>query len=241
MENPTTFVSLILDRSGSMVSVHDEAIHAVNNFVKELKEGKKGDGKVVPISKADDRCLFTLTLFNSNQIDIKHKAVPVEGVPLFTADDYQPSGFTPLYDAIAKTIQETARAIGEKKDWGPAVIFVIMTDGEENASREFDREKVRRLIEAKQEIGWNFVYLGANQDAWLEGSKVGFSMSNTSAYVASNIGSQGTVTGQMVNCYRARAGGQSMSVSNLMDPPEKWNVITTPQAPPDDPDKGSAA
>jgi len=79
---------------------------------------------------------------------------------------YQPDALTPLYDAIGKTVAELEK---EKIDKDCRVIFVIITDGQENNSREFDKAKIVKIIKEKEKV-WTFVYLGADQDAWLEAS-----------------------------------------------------------------------
>jgi hypothetical protein len=98
-----------------------------------------------------------------------------------TGETYRPDALTPLYDAIATTIRRTENKAG--KD---AVLFIVMTDGEENASKEHDFKSVQALIEEKSD--WTFVYLGANQDAWAVGTKMGIAAGNTMSYAQNKTG-----------------------------------------------------
>jgi len=155
-----TLVALVLDETGSMMSVKQQTISGYNEYVNDLRS--KGGFK------------FALTRFNSNKIDIGEMQ-PIKKAISLDNEIYVPRATTPLYDAIGHTIKSI-----EKYD-GP-VIFVVLTDGYENASREFTREQIFAIIQEKTKKGWTFVYLGADQDAWDVSQNLGFSQGNTLSY-----------------------------------------------------------
>lgn len=165
-----TVVNFVLDETGSMGSVRDATISGFNEYIETLK----GQGGEV---------LFTLTKFNSSKVETVYNVKPIQDVPKLTHQTYAPAMNTPLYDAIAQTIRQTEDALKEMKG-KPAVLCVIMTDGEENASREFNRERIVKLIEDRTAEGWTFAYLGANQDAWAVGASIGVPKGNSIAYDA---------------------------------------------------------
>lgn len=172
-------VIVVLDESGSMAPVAQKTIDGYNDYTRSLAEGE-GDITV------------TLFKFNSSRITKVYANTPVKTVtPLVVVrapsapegiqlknNVYYPSGGTPLYDAIAQSIHEHEKLI----DSNTAVLCVIITDGEENASREFDRDAIFKMIHEREQRGWTFTYLGADQDAWGIGMTIGLQMGNTLSY-----------------------------------------------------------
>lgn len=152
----TVQVSLVLDRTGSMASIRSDAIGGYNAYIDELK-------------KSGDDVKFTLTMFDSQSVDVIHDAVDVSKVPHLTEETYQPRAATPLYDAIMTAVQRLEAKVGA----GDNVIFAVLTDGLENASVKYTLSDVKEFITAKQNIGWMFAYLGADQDAWVVGESIG--------------------------------------------------------------------
>lgn len=147
----------LLDESGSMGPIKGQVISGFYEYLRTLKERK-------------DKVKFSLTLFNSAKIEHRYVSKNIKKVEELTAKDYSPNYLTPLYDAIVSTIRETEKAVG-KKD---IVLFAIQTDGLENSSTEHpDPKEVGKLIREKQKEGWEFVFLGADQDAFLTGSAIG--------------------------------------------------------------------
>ena len=130
-------VVFILDETGSMELNKVETVQAFNTYIKELRKHKKAK---------DIR--FTLTRFNSGKIDIYYDKVKLSKVKELT--DYLPNNMTPLYDAIGKTIAELHT---------DKCIVAILTDGEENCSREYTLLHIKALIEEKKELGWEFNFL----------------------------------------------------------------------------------
>ena len=143
----TVQVSLVLDRTGSMMDIRRDAIGGYNAYIDEL-------------IKSGDDVKFTLTMFDSQSVDVIHDAVDVGKVPHLTEETYQPRAMTPLYDAIMMAVQRLETQVGA----GDNVIFAVLTDGLENASRKYTLSDVKECITGKQNIGWMFAYLGADQD-----------------------------------------------------------------------------
>jgi hypothetical protein len=166
-------VSVILDESGSMESCRQQTINGYNEYLNGLK--KDGNPYLISLSK-----------FDSNPGDvtcrIQYTNQPIDKAPQLTMETFVPRGGTPLYDAIGKTVTELAPTVN-----GRPVVVIIMTDGGENSSNEFDNAKVKALIKAKEAEGnWTFVYLGANQDAWAVGASFGMAAGNTMSYQTAN-------------------------------------------------------
>ena len=150
-------VSLLLDETGSMEDVKEETISGYNKYIKSL-----------------DGVFFTMTKFDSSAIQVVHDAVPIKKVPRLTEDTYVPGAMTPLLDAIGTTI----KAMGKKKK----VLFVVFTDGYENASKEMTKEDVKSLIKDRKKRGWQFVFLGADMDGITEAGAMGFPTAALAAY-----------------------------------------------------------
>lgn len=140
-----TLVAFLLDRSGSMASCQQETISGFNGYL----DGLKGDMR------------FTLTQFDSQGIDIIHDAVPLKEVKKLTSETYVPRGGTPLYDAIGKTVRAT-----EEKSKGCNVLFVTLTDGEENSSSEWNKDTIQNLIKEMEGKGWTFAHIGVGVDGF---------------------------------------------------------------------------
>ena len=153
-------------------AVKDETISGFNYFLKEQKA-------------AGDNASFTLVQFDSESTDVVHEARPVRDVPDLNGDTYQPRGSTPLLDALGETINSTGRTLAAIPETNrpDKVVFVVITDGEENASHKFTKSQVKEMIDHQTEkYNWQFIYLGANQDAFAEAGAVGIAMANAANY-----------------------------------------------------------
>lgn len=137
----------ILDRSGSMGGTEKEVIGAYNAFIEDQKK----------IAKEKDIKIKTTLILFDNQYEEVYSKIPVDETPELTDEVYRVRGMTAYFDAIGKTI---AAFEGKKK-----VIFFIETDGQENASREFNETTIKTLVEKKKEDGWDFNFVGADLDA----------------------------------------------------------------------------
>jgi hypothetical protein len=148
----TTFVSFLLDETGSMEAIKDDTIGGFNEYVKTL-QGSDGD------------ILFSLVSFNSSRTRKRYVAEPIAGVAPLTAGDYTPNAMTPLIDAAVKIIKATDESVERRGD-EPNVVVVMQTDGQENVSVEYGREDLAVLVKEKEAAGWEFVFLGAGLDAF---------------------------------------------------------------------------
>lgn len=165
-QNSKTVVTFLLDETGSMTTVRDATVSGFNEYIQTLKN--KGNN-----------IIFGLSRFNTG------KYTPATYRPIKEVGelkDYEPNNGTDLYDSIAKAIKQAEDQKGDEK------LFVIMTDGEENSSREFNKEKINNLIKEKQSAGWVFTFMGANQDAWASGGAMGFSTGNSINYKHDSLG-----------------------------------------------------
>jgi uncharacterized protein YegL len=157
----TVHLGLLIDESGSMTGNEPAVIGGLNEFIESLRA-----------DEAEASVRVTLSMFdlhaNDPVVRPRYKAIPLAEVAPLGPGDYRPRGATPLNDAVVKTIRGMSRAV--KK--GHRAMLVILTDGLENASETVSRE-VRKLIHRKEKAGWEFIYLGANQDAWAESQKIG--------------------------------------------------------------------
>lgn len=162
MKKNATELVFILDRSGSMGGLETDTIGGFNGM---LNRQKKQEGEV----------RVTTVLFD-DQYDLIHDRKRLEEVPLLTEKEYYVRGCTALLDAIGKTIQRIAliQKHMPESEKAEKVIFVITTDGMENASREFTRSRIKEMIEhEKEKYGWEFLFLGANMDAVAEAQSFG--------------------------------------------------------------------
>ena len=152
-------IIFILDESGSMESMGKEPIDSINNFVKEQRD-------------ANSDATFTLYKFN-NTVRVSFNDTPLSDITEFK--DYHPSNMTALYDAIGNAI-----VVKKNSETNKNVICVILTDGYENSSKTYTCKDIKKMVkEMETEYGWTFIYLGANQDAMYEGSKVGIKCCET--------------------------------------------------------------
>lgn len=163
-------IIFLLDQSGSMDSMKNEPIQATNRFIKDQQETLPGDGSTFTLWKFSEKIEKVI-----DDQDLRHVK------PIYT---YVPCGMTALYDAIGKAIN--TKMAKPKHD---NVICVILTDGEENSSREYNLAKIRKMIkDAETYHAWQFIYLGANQDAYKEGSNIGVNQLSCATFAATDAG-----------------------------------------------------
>ena len=153
MKKGLTELVFILDRSGSMGGLESDTIGGVNGMLQKQKK-EEGEANV------------TTVLFD-DQIDIIHDRFPIDVVKPLTGADYYVRGCTALLDAVGSTVKKVENIQEHLPEEMKAekIIFVITTDGQENASREYSANMVKKMIEENQEKGWQFLFLGANIDA----------------------------------------------------------------------------
>lgn len=174
MNDNLTDVTVLLDRTGSMAAIKDDVIGGFNQFIADQQKVKKGE------------CVFTLVQFDSNEpYEVVCLAVPVKDMKLLTKDTYIPRACTPLLDSLGRTIVKTGERLAAMDDAARPgkVLFVIVTDGQENASYEYNRKQVFDMITIQRDqFKWDFLFLAANQDAIAEGGRIGTMASQSMKY-----------------------------------------------------------
>lgn len=178
MKESKAQIALILDRSGSMGSIVNEAVSGYNHFLQEQK--------AVPF-EAD----LLVVMFNN--ISVHSYDGRLANAPAMTTAIYSPFGMTALLDAVATTIVHVgARLANMAAPERPGkVIVAIMTDGLENSSRMFTRERVAEMIKHQQEVyGWEFIFLGANMDVQAEVESLGIPQAQAASFAATGVGVQ---------------------------------------------------
>jgi uncharacterized protein YegL len=173
-KKPATIVSVVLDMSGSMMSVWEPTLSGINEYINQLKN----DG---------NRYRLSLTVFDT-EFEKLYVATPIADVKEITKEQYKPRGMTALYDAVCKTIADIEVEAGDKTP----VLFVIMTDGQENSSKEYTQVQMKAVIERLEKQGnWTFVFMGANQDSYATAAVYGVqNAANVVNYHASAAGTK---------------------------------------------------
>jgi uncharacterized protein YegL len=194
MKKDLTELVFILDRSGSMSGLESDTIGGYNAM---LEKQKKEPGEA----------LITTVLFD-DKYELLHDRINIRGLAPITDKEYYVRGTTALLDAIGNTINKLANVQKRTSEDERAehVMFVITTDGMENASREFSYEKIRHMIEhQKSKYGWEFIFLGANIDAIETAERFGISKDRATNYHADSEGTllNYEVISETVSCLRA--------------------------------------
>lgn len=196
-----TELILLLDRSGSMASCLSDTEGGMNSFIRDQR-GLVGDVNV------------TFILFDTaNPCEIVHDRTPIANV-----GDLRllPRGGTPLYEAICKTIDHVKERLKGATPKPDMVVFNIITDGEENQSRGFNKTDAKTRIEEQEKAGWHVIFLGANIDAMKEGASLGTQSGSTMNYAQNSVGTQSMWTATSSNLRNARKSmvtGQSRSAA----------------------------
>ena len=165
-------IIFILDRSGSMYNLVDDVVGGFNSFIDEQK-------------KDPENSFFTLVTF-SDTYDISLDTVPISEVSTMKQSDYRPGGNTALNDAIGHILQKKIASYSTMDDSPKRVVVAIMTDGHENASKEFNASKIKEMVNDLTAKEWTFMFLAANIDAFATGSSYGFQTTNTVSFAASS-------------------------------------------------------
>ncbi len=180
MNQDYTHITVILDRTGSMESIRDDVIGGFNAF---LHEQKQQAGKAT----------LTLVQFDTQDpYEVVHHWREIKTVPELNKKTYVPRASTPLYDAIGRGINDLEASIGKlPESVRPSqVMMVIITDGQENSSKEFTKDKVTQMIAEKQKKhDWQFVFLSADLEAMNEARNLGFSENASLFFEKSDAGS----------------------------------------------------
>ena len=209
-----TEIIFIVDRSGSMESIRKDMIGGFNTFLKEQK-------------KVPTECKVSFFQFDAQHGDILEKIYEkkdLKDAPELTMETFVPRGGTPLLDAVASVIRLTGeRFKNTPEDERPEkVLVVVITDGEENSSHEWNGQQVKQMIEHQEEkYKWEFVYLGANQNAWAVGGNLGFKASSTLAYVATKGGTDSMWKSLSAKTMMYRSSDKSAGTSIDFDDQDK--------------------
>jgi len=176
MKKGLTELVFILDRSGSMSGLEDDTIGGFNGMIAKQKT-EPGEA------------IITTVLFD-DQYELLHDRVGLKGVEPITGDDYFVRGTTALLDAIGRSVDKIRNAQKKTSEDEKAekVMFVITTDGQENASREYGYDKIKGMIEKQKELGWEFLFIGANIDAVETAMKFGITADCAANYHADSYG-----------------------------------------------------
>ena len=166
-----TELVFILDRSGSMSGLEKDTIGGFNSMIEKQK-------------REDGQALVSTVLFD-NESAVIHDRLPLDRVPPLTEREYFTRGCTALLDAVGGAIHHIGNVhkYARKEDVPEKTLFIITTDGYENASRRYDYEKVQKMIQhEKEKYGWEFLFLGANIDAAAEAKRFGISEDRAVTY-----------------------------------------------------------
>lgn len=177
MKKGLTELVFILDKSGSMSGLESDTIGGFNSMLAKQKA-------------VDGECYITTVLFD-NGYELIHDRIDIKAISPITEKEYQVGGSTALLDAIGRTINKIINVQKHTVDDYRAekVMFVIITDGEENSSREYTADKIRALIERqKEKKAWEFIFLGANIDAVATAARYGISADRAVDYLADSKG-----------------------------------------------------
>ncbi len=188
-----TEIVVVLDRSGSMQAVREDMVGGLNRFIKDQK-------------KLPDKARFTLVQFDTEYETICN-GMALNKVGML---DLVPRGCTALLDAIGRTINLTEDRLRQltKKDKPSKVLFLIITDGHENSSHEFTKKQILEMIrQQKDKNKWEFVFLGANQDAIDEGAQIGIGVHQALTYAPTAKGISSAFASLSSNTSNYRATG----------------------------------
>ena len=175
---PRTFLNIVLDESSSMDSAAPTTRAAYNDFIAQQQAASL---------EAKDEVFVTLTKFSyARRVKTVYAMRPLAEVPRLSTELYRPDGDTALYDGIWHAISAMERAVGE----GARVLTLVITDGDENASKEItDIEAMRRIIETREARGnWTFIFLSAGQNPFGAAAGMGFKPGNVRTYTAQTVG-----------------------------------------------------
>ena len=201
MKDNLTELVVVLDRSGSMSVVRGDAIGGFNTF---LEAQQKAPGEA------------NITVVQFNTILEKYAdGVDVRSIKPLTQDTYVPYGNTALYDAVGETIDKTGQRLASMKenDRPSKVIFAILTDGEENSSKEYSGAQVKKAIEHQREkYNWDFIFLAAGEGAFKEANAIGMDLNKTIRFA--NTGENQTKSYEVLANYASVS--RSMSAADYM-------------------------
>lgn len=202
-KNEDCEIVAILDRSGSMTTIRADMEGGFNTFIKEQ-------------AKVKGKCNVTLVQFSNGPHEVTYTAKPIAEVEEL---HFIPSGGTALFDALGNTLAETQKRVTKK---GTKVIVLVITDGEENSSREWSSEKIKAIVEERTKAGWLFQFLGANIDAFAAGFSIGIRRNSTLYYDANphSVRAAYSATSSSAERFRTTKGTQESLAAATFTPEE---------------------
>jgi len=203
-KKPKNYITFILDRSGSMQCLKDEAVQAFNQQVETIKKTSKGMTTRV-----------SLVTFSTTPDEPKYWNEPLKSLKKLTLNDYKPEGMTAMLDAVAITVNKLLQ-LEDANNENVSFLVIVVSDGQENNSKEFGWNNVAKIIqEAKATNRWTFTYLGANQDLGIIQQRLSIDKGNISLFAANKggyvKGSQAMSAGILGFSQCRAAGGQSVN------------------------------
>lgn len=199
--NDRTHITVLLDRTGSMQDIRSDVVGGFNAFVDTHKA-------------APGEATLTLVQFDSqNPYELLYAATPIKDAPPLTLAQYVPRASTPLYDALGSAIGALDyKLAATPAGWRPSkIIFVIVTDGQDNASLRFRRDQVMNLIDAKKKEGWDFVFLSSDLGALADAQNMGVDAAASLHFGKSSKGSHHAWASAADKSVRRRAGAPSVA------------------------------
>jgi len=206
MRRDLTDITLVVDRSGSMQSIRDDAQGGINQLLAD-QAAEPGEA------------LITLVQFDT-EYEFVHRGVPAREVEPYTL---VPRGSTALLDAVGRAINETGARLASlpEAERPGLVVFVVSTDGHENSSREFTKDQVRQMIEHQQSVyRWQFTFLGADADAFAEAGGLGIDGAGVARYRRDKVGKAYVATSAKLKRMREQTASGA-EVSNAFTDDER--------------------
>lgn len=194
-----THIAVVLDRSGSMESCKTATVDGFDEFVNKQKQ-------------AEGKATITVAQFD-DEYEVLYDNKDIQDV-ISIKDIYQPRGCTALLDAIGRTVKATKESLvmKSKSQQPDRILCVIITDGHENASKEYNRDQIVKLVREQEAGNWEFMFLGANMDAIAAATNYGFKASNAASYNSANTGKAWDVLASGTACYRSACSAQLESI-----------------------------
>lgn len=201
--NNLTEIVFILDRSGSMSGLEGDTIGGFNSMIKKQQ------------SETEGKALVSTVLFNERS-RVLHDRLPLEKIEPLTEKDYRVGGMTALLDAVGDAIKhiKTIHKYAREEDRPQKTLFVVTTDGMENSSVKFSYPEVKQLIDRQKELGWEFVFLGANIDAAQFAEHIGIDRKDAVDYHADKIGTEKAFFAMGARMSRARFSPPTSAVAD---------------------------
>ena len=213
MKQDYSEIVCILDRSGSMSSILDDTIGGFNSFIDEQK-------------KLPGTANVTLVLFD-DKYEVPYNAIPLQDLPKLDKTTFVPRGMTALRDAIGKTFNTLGERLAKlSEDERPSsVIVCIITDGQENASKEFSVQQIKDMVTTQEEVySWKVIFLAANMDATDVGNTIGVKGMSTYTFNANSRGVGKMFSDISTTLCSYRSGASDFNLNDLQDAPTGANV-----------------